>query len=238
MANTFRYIFILLATCCFSQFAAAQEPTDKNWDGPKIKGARILPYQSYNGSPFLTETWCPGKIELSTGEIIDNIHMKYSSYKDELFYYNRSAGSQINIDKATLSGFEFTDPEGRIRKFRKQYFENYTKSYRFFEVLSTGPVSLLAYRKTILNTTSPYHDQSGILKNMEYAPEHQIYFYSKEKGYSNVKPNAASFLSKFEKQNQKPIKKLLRKNRIKIKTEDALIQAWELVSKEGYLPVI
>lgn len=238
MATTFRYFFILFATCCFAQFAMAQEPTDKNWDGPKIKGARILPYQSYNGSAYLTDNWCTGKIELSTGEFIDNVFIKYSSYKDELFYYNRSAGSQINIDKATLSGFEFADADGRVRKFKKQYFAGYTKNDRFFEILSEGPVSLLAFRKTALNTTSPYHDQSGVLKNLEYVPEHQIYFYSREKGYANVKPNATSFLSKFEKQTQRPIKKLLRKNRIRINSEDALIQAWELVSKEGYQPVI
>jgi len=237
MTKSVKYIFFLLITCCLLQHVDAQEPTSKDWDGPKIKGVRLVPFPSYIGSPYLTENWLPGKITLTSGETIDSLHIRYSSYKDELFYYNKEASSQINIDKATLSGFEFTDIDGRTRIFRKQYFEGFSKSYRFFEVLSSGPISILAFRKTALNSTTAYHDQSGILKNMEYVAEHQIYFYSSEKGYSNLKPNSSSFIAKFEKQNQKTIKKLLRKNRIKIKSEDELIQAWELIAKEGYMPV-
>lgn len=237
MTKSFKHIFLLLVACCLAQLTLAQEPARNDWDGPKIKGARIIPFPSYNGSPYLTENWLPGKIELTTGEIIDSLHIRYSSYKDELFYYNSEAACQINIDKATLNGFEFTDIDGRDRIFRKLFFESYTKTYRFFEILSSGSISIVAHRKTGLNTTTAYHDKSGILKNMEYVPEHQLYFYSKEQGYSNVKPNTASFLSKFEKSSQKPIKRLLRKNRIKIKTENELIQAWEMISKEGYKPL-
>lgn len=237
MTKSFKHIFLLLVACCLAQLTMAQEQAKNDWDGPKIKGARIIPFPSYNGSPYLTENWLPGKIELTTGETIDSLYIRYSSYKDELFYYNSEATCQINIDKATLSGFEFIDTDGRNRVFRKQYYEGYTKTYRFFEILSPGPISIVSHRKTSLNTTTAYHDKSGILKNMEYVPEPQLYFYSKEKGYSNVKPNTASFISKFEKNSQKPIKRLLRKNRIKIKTENALIQAWELIDKEGYQPV-
>lgn len=237
MTKSFKHIFLLLAACCLAQIALAQEPARNDWDGPKIKGARIIPFPSYNGSPYLTENWLPGKIELTNGEIIDSLHIRYSSYKDELFYYNSEASSQINIDKATLNGFEFTDIDGLDRVFRKQFFEGYTKTYRFFEILSPGPISIVAHRKTALNTTTAYHDKSGILKNMEYVAEPQLYFYSKEKGYTNIKPNTASFLSKFDKNSQKPIKRLLRKNRIRIKTEDSLIQAWEIINKEGYKPL-
>lgn len=237
MAKSFKNIFFLLAACCLAQLALAQEPERTDWDGPKIKGARIIPFPSYTGSPYLTENWLPGNITLSSGETIDSLYIRYSSYKDELFYYNKDATSQINIDKSTLAKFEFIDSDGRNRVFRKQYFESLTKTYRFFEILSDGPISILAFRKTALNSTTAYHDKSGILKNMEYVPDHQLYFYSKEMGYTNVKPSTAGFISKFDKQNQKTIKKLLRKNRIKINTEDELIQAWELITKEGYNPV-
>lgn len=234
MTRTTKHIFMLFLVWSFAQIVCAQEPTNKNWDTQKIKGVRLIPYPSYNGSPFLTDTWCPGKIEFTNGEIADSLFMKYSSYKDELFYYNSAAASQINIDKASLNGFQFIDPNGRARVFRKQYIDNFMKGYQFFEVLYDGPTALLAFRKSSLNTTAPYHDKSDILKNMEYVPEHHLYFYSAGKGYTSVKTSRTSFLSKFEKSHQKPIKKILRKNRIKIENEDTLIQGWKVIEIEGY----
>ena len=234
MTRQTKHIFMLFLVWSFAQIVCAQEPTNKNWDAQKIKGVRLVPYPSYNGSPFMTDTWCQGKIEFTTGEIADSLFIKYSSYKDELFYYNSEAASQINIDKASLKGFQFVDPNGRTRIFQKQHIDNFMKGYLFFEVLSDGPISLLAFRKSSLNTTSPYHDKSGILKNMEYVPDYHLYFYSADKGYTSVKTNRTSFLSKFEKVYQKPIKKILRKSRIKIENEDSLIQGWKVIEKEGY----
>ncbi len=234
MAPKTKLIFVLFLLWCFARPMYAQEPMNKNWDARKIKGVRMFPYPSYNGHPFLTGTWCLGKIEFTTGEVIDSLFLRYSSFKDELIYYNKAVTSQINIDKASLKGFEFADSTGVKRIFRKQYFDNSMKGYRFFEVLYDGPTPILAYRKVDLILTSPYHNKTGVLKNMEYTAVHHLYFYSAEKGYANIKSNRASFLLKFDKTSQKPIKKLLRKNKIRIENEDSLVQAWKIVEKEGY----
>jgi len=217
----------------FTQIAYAQQPIN-HWDATKIKGARFVPYSSYNGSPFLTQDWCLGEVEFTNGEIADSLTLKYSSYKDELIYYNREISAMINIDKASIKGFAFADNDGYMRTFIKQYFDNYEASYRFFEILSSGEISLLAYRKVLLKTTSAYQDNSGNLRNMVYDPSYQFYFYLPEKGYTLVRINLTSLRSKFDKTQQKPIKKLLRKNKIKIQDEYSLIQAWKAIENEGY----
>lgn len=227
-------ILMLFLVCNFTQIVCAQEPTNPNWDARKIKGVRQLPYPSYTGLTFLTDTWRPGKIEFTTGEIADSLFMRYSSFKDELVYYNKAISAQITIDKASLNGFEFTDGDGRTRTFRRQYFDNFMKGDRFFEVLSSGETALLAYRKVNLNTTSAYHDERGILKNMVYDPDYQFYFYSPGKGYTSVRINQGSLLSKFDKASQKTIKKLLRKSKIRIESEYTFIEAWKVIEKEGY----
>ena len=227
-------IMMLFLVWSFTQFVCAQEPTNPNWDAQKIKGIRLFPYPAYEGTPFLTDTWRPGKIEFATGEIADSLFMKYSSFKDEVVYYNKEAGAQINIDKESLNGFTFTDADGRIRSFRKQHFDNSAKSERYFEILSAGETSLLAFRKVELNVTSAYHDMNGVLKNMAYNPLYQFYFYSTEKGYTFVRPSQSGLLAKFETPLQKPIKKLIRKSKIKIDGEDSFIQAWQVVEKAGY----
>lgn len=234
MTLRFSNILKLILVWSFSQIVCAQEPMSPNWDAQKIKGVRQFPYPSYTGFPFLTNEWCPGKIEFTNGEISDSLFVRYSSYKDELIYYNKIAGAQINIDKASINGFEFTDVDGRTRTFRKQHFDDYLKGDRYFEILSPGEVSLLAYRKVGLNTTPPYHDERGILKNMIYDLNYQFYFYSQEKGYALVRISQSGLLAKFEKTQQRPIKKLLRKNRISIDGESSFILAWKVIEKEGY----
>ena len=233
---TFRItnILMLFLVWSFTETLCAQEPTNRNWDAQKIKGIRLFPYPTYEGSPFLTDTWRPGKLEFATGDIADSLFMKYSSYKDELIYYNKEAAAQINIDKENLIGFTFTDADGRTRSFRKQHFDNSAKSERYFEILSSGETSLLAFRKVELVATSAYHDMNGVLKNMAYNPLYQFYFFSPEKGYTFVRPSQSGLLAKFDTPLQKPIKKLIRKSKIKIDSEDSFVQAWQVVEKAGY----
>lgn len=227
-------ILMLFLVWSFTQIVCAQEPINPNWDAQKIKGVRQFPYPAYEGTPFLTDTWRPGKIEFTTGEIADSLYLKYSSFKDEVVYYNEAAGAQINIDKENMNGFAFTDTDGRIRLFRKQRFDNSSKSERYFEILSDGQTALLAFRKVELNVTSAYRDLNGILKNMAYNRLYQFYFYSPEKGYTLVRLSQSGLLSKFDSPLQRPIKKLIRKSKIKIAGEDSFIQAWKVVEKAGY----
>lgn len=234
MTNKIFHRILFLMIVNFASYAFAQEVPSKNWDVEKIKGVRQLPYTSYTGFPFLTDTWVLGEIELEDGVVIDSLNLRYSSFKDELVYYNKEAVAQIMIDKPSLKGFVFTGTDGNIHVFRKLYYDNFGKGYRFFEVLAFGETNLLAFRKVSLDTSSPYKDKSGILKNMIYNLNYTYYFYSPEKGYTSVRMNQGSLLAKFDKGSQKPIKKLLRKHKIRISGEDSFTQAWKAIEKEGY----
>lgn len=72
------------------------------------------------------------------------------------------------------------------------------------------------------------------MKNMEYTPAYVYYFYSPEKGFTSVRMNLLSLLSKFDKTQQKPIKRMLRKKRIRIEGEGSFIRAWNAINGEGY----
>ncbi len=234
MTNKILHWILLLwaVNCACSAFA--QEIPDKNWSLEKIKGTRFLPNPSYDGFPFLTDTWVLGKIEFKDGVVIDSLSLRFSSFKDELVYYNSANASQIVIDKISLNGFSFTGTNGKTRIFRQQYYDNFGKGDRYFELLSDGETDLLAYRKVNLNTSTVYKDQQGKLKDMVYDQDYQYYFYSPGKGYTSVRMNQYSFMSKFDKASQKPIKKTLRKHRIRIDNEESFVLAWQTIEKEGY----
>ncbi|MDO8930670.1 MAG: hypothetical protein Q7W54_16985 [Bacteroidota bacterium] len=227
-------LIILFHAAGFATTVFAQEPLNPNWDAEKIKGTRYIPYPIYDGVPFLNDSWLPGKIQFASGEIADSLYLRYSSFKDEILYYNKAITTQIVIDKASLNGFSFTEKDGINRVFRRLYFDGFMKGERYFEVLSDGETDLLAYRKVILITVTPYKDQQNILKNLSYYQNYQYYFYSPEKGYSSIRMNLGALLSKFDKVSQKGIKRLLRKNRIKIIDEFSFVHAWKLIEKEGF----
>jgi hypothetical protein len=225
---------LLFLVLIFAQNARSQEIQSPDLKFNKIKGVRFMPYLYYRGLPFLSNEWQSGKIEFTTGEIADSLNLVYSSFKDELIYYNKTLSAQIMIDKASLNGFWLTEKNGTTHQFRKQYYNGFSEGDRFFEVLSSGETDLLVYRKVELNTSILYKDEKGALKNMAYDPSYQYYFYSPKKGYTFVRLNKNSLLSKFNKQNQKPIKKLLRKNSISVNGEENFVRAWKIIEKEGF----
>lgn len=234
MTSRIIHSVLLFLAWSFSQTAWAQEIPNRNWDGEKIRGVRFIPYPVYIGFAFLNFTYVPGQIEFTNGEIADSLNLRYSSFKDELVYYNKAITSQIVIDKASLKGFSYTEKDGSYHLFRKQYYDGLLKGERYFEVLSEGEPDLLVYRKVTLSITSAYKDDREILKNMIYETSYQYFLYSREQGYTSVRINQGGLLAKFDKTLKKPIKKLLRKNRIKIIDEASFILAWKVAEKEGY----
>ncbi|MFA5327358.1 MAG: hypothetical protein WC384_06170 [Prolixibacteraceae bacterium] len=235
MTNRILKILIhIVPAVLFSLSLQAQQPLDKNWSAEKIKGTRFFPYVRYEGFPFLNDRWVIGKMVFADGEVSDTLRLMYSSYRDDVIYFNRNNSTRIVIDKASLDGFSFNEKDGRVRVFRKLYSDNHWKGFHYFEVLVEGDTELLCFRKVDLISTSVYKDKDGFLKNMVYSPVYSYYIYSPGKGYLPVKKNIFSLLSKFDKTQQKPIKKMLRKKRISIVDEDTFVQAWKAIVQEGY----
>jgi len=233
---TTRIVQLMLFVWLFSHSGSvtAQNKLNQNWDSQKIKGVRHIAYPTYTGFPFLNDVWVLGQIEFNNGEIADSLYLRYSAFKDELLYYNKTLTSQIVIDKASIKGFSFTETNGSIRNFRKQFYDGYMKGDRYFEVLSKGETDLLVYRKRILTTTTPYKDEQQILKDQEYTNSYQYYFYTPDKGFTLVRPNLNAFLDDFNEADQKSVKKLIRKNRVRISDEESLVLAWKIVENAGY----
>jgi hypothetical protein len=138
------------------------------------------------------------------------------------------------VDKASIRGFSFVDKKGNTRIFRKQYFDGFLKGDRFFELLSEGETDLLVFRKNILSSTQPYKGEGGILMDQNYVTAYQYYFYKPEKGYTVARINKKAFIEWFDKNDQKAVKKLIRKNRIRINDEESFILAWKIAEREGF----
>lgn len=232
MANRILYIIALFGLLA-STSLQAQEELSKKWDTEKIKGSRQIPYAAYSGFPFLNDKFATGEIEFLDGSKAENPGLRYSSYRDELIYYNTAISAQIIIDKISLKGFTFTDDNGIKRVFRRQYYDGFLPGDRYFEVLSDGDISLLAYRKVVLQICPTYTDNTGKLKNMSYQPAYNYYLYNNKKGYELIRMNRNSLLSKFDKLTQKQVKRVLRKNSVLVNDEQSFVKAWNLIKENG-----
>lgn len=218
-------LFVLLAATSLT----AQEELPKDMNAEIIKGKGFIPYPSYSGTPFLNMKYQIGEIEFSDGTKARNLGLRYSSYRDELIYFNAYLADQIVIDKISLKGFSFTDVNGEKRIFRRQNYDGFINGERYFEVLSDGQISLLAYRKVDLETCDPSFSKLGLAYKQSYS----YYIFSPGKGYSLLKINRNSLLSKFDKPNQKLVKKTLRKNRVMITDEASFVLAWNVIKENG-----
>jgi len=188
-----------------------------------------MPYPNYTGKPYLFDKFIYGEIEFTDGTKINNIGLSYSCYRDELIYYNTEVSAQIVIDKISLKGFSLKESNGRQRIFRHLQSTGFSREERYYEILFEGKISLLVYRKVNLEACDTYYSKSGLA----YQPAYIYYLYSPEKGFSALNPNRNSLLSKFSKDNQKIVKKLLRKNGIFLTDEANLIKAWTLIAEKN-----
>jgi hypothetical protein len=213
----------------------AQEMLPKNLSTGKIKGTRHIPYFTYKGNPYLNDEFIFGEIEFADGTKAKGIKLRYSTYRDELIYFNTAISAQIIIDKISLKGFTLADANGVKRIFRQQYYNGFLSGNRYFEVLSDGAVSLLAFRRVVLLNCPTYSNNGKTLLNMSYQEAYSYYIYdSDKKGYELIRLNRNSLLSKFDKTNQKLIKKLLRKNDVSIDDEQSFVMAWNLLKENGF----
>lgn len=235
MDNRILYIIALLHFLANASLSA-QEELLKSQNSEKIKGTRHIPYASYSGSPYLNGKFCNGEIEFLGGTKVKDMGLRYSSYRDEIIYFNIAISAQIIIDKISLKGFSFIDEKGVTRIFSRQYYDGFLAGERYFEVLSHGDISLLAYRKVVLQICPTYTDNAGKIKNMSYQQAYNYYIYNIKKGYEPIRINRNSLLSKFDKPSQKQVKKILRKNSVNITGEQSFVKAWNLLKDNGILP--
>ena len=194
-----------------------------------IKGTAFVAYPSYSGAPFLNENFLMGEIQFVDGTKVSNIGLRYSSYRDEVIYYNTYLSVQIVIDNKSLKGFSFTDEKGVKRTFRHQHYDDNVTSERYFEVLSDGKIALLAFRKVDLEPCDPSYDKHGLA----YKKSYYYYMYADGRGYSPLNPNRNSLLTKLDKPNQKLAKRILRKNRVVLTDETSLVLAWNILKENG-----
>ncbi|NEW85242.1 MAG: hypothetical protein GZ094_23155 [Mariniphaga sp.] len=70
---------------------------------------------------------------------------------------------------------------------------------------------------------------------MSYQLAYNYYLYNSKKGYELIRLNQNSLLSNFDKLTQKLVKKILRKNNVRVTDERSFVIAWNLLKENGII---
>ena len=75
----------------------------------KIRGETFYVTSTSNQFFFLQRDWADGKIELTDGDIYDNVKMRYYAFGDELVAYNDRIRSLFIVDKDIVKRFSYKE---------------------------------------------------------------------------------------------------------------------------------
>lgn len=115
---------------------------------------------SIQGSPYLNEYFLPGTIELSNGEVLENVSIRYNVYKDVIEIDSEGEIREINKPNVVRS-VTFND---RTFIYNPYLIKNAMKKNGYFEVLVEGPLTLYARRTNDLKmeTRNSNFSKNGI----------------------------------------------------------------------------
>jgi len=204
---------------------------------PKLTGEIYVPERQYQGELFYNNRFVKSNILLSTGEMAHGELLKYNGYLDEVIWMNHSNYKQFIIDRSYITDFWTKDSLDNPAHFQRINVRDTTISHRdvFVEVVIEGKISLYIQHQVLCipDQITYSSGQARYIKTFE--PRALYYIKLPSNNYLKMrKLNQSSFLKLFPEQ-KKSISKLIKKNRLKLKSVKGLIGTIDLMNKESII---
>ena len=201
---------------------------------PKLTGEAFTAKVGMIGSQFFNDEWAESDILLTTGEKVSNKLLKYNGYLDEVVWLTPEFFKQVKIDKFAIDEFVFKNYFGKSIRFKriniKRMFTSDSTDI-FAEVVIESNLSLYIFRKIGIEGTVTKDSKGGnySFDQLEAVPVY--YLKLKNKGFATLQRlNRRALLHLFPEQKT-AIRKLLRQNHQRLKTESNLIEVINLLNK-------
>lgn len=112
-------IILTIAFLTFSLSVSAQGSQSKRTAIQHITGEQYIHYYAmFDGVPFYKGDWMTGSITMKSGEIYNNLELRYDTYKDNLIYRNDISNNVIIVDKNSIEKFTLVDRNGKLETFK------------------------------------------------------------------------------------------------------------------------
>jgi hypothetical protein len=169
------------------------------------------------GSPFLNNEFIDGKVTLTNGNKYENIPLKYSAFKDELYFKNPKDGSLLSF-VVPVKDFELL---GLTYICGLPAIDDFTDK-SFYALIADGKMKLLIKNYKIILENKPF-DSATIEKKFE---DIKMYYVLKDGKMIRFKPSKKDLLMIFADKNSE-IDNYLKKEKIDFKNNADLAKVFE-----------
>ena len=188
----------------------------------KLSGKITTEKFSFKGSPYLNKNWADGDILLINGKMVKHKFLKYNCYLDQVLWLRAIDNSVVELAKETIKEFylTFSDNSEKIcfrRIWIKRAVSN-DSTNSFAQVLVDGKISFYVLR-TVQIASSEY----------VHVP---IYVIKKSDGNTCKIKLSRVALYKLFPEKKMQIKALIRKEKLKVRHEDSMKRAIQLLNAQ------
>ena len=160
----FTISFCLITGLSFSQALTCIGSSDEDYQARLQAGLigieYMNPVKDYAGIQYFSN-WTQGEVFLEDGDVIRNITLRYDQYLDQLLWLRKTDYRTGILSKSAVIGFKLFNPV-----FGKEVLGSFVKmdihlpgldsASAYVQVLSTGNISLYAYRNANIISTHEY----------------------------------------------------------------------------------
>lgn len=245
MNELIKYLFfsylVTVTVLSFGQPTGLYNPNLKqssnNLNG-KIAGEIYYLNPKANNYFFLHKEWVKGSVVFKTGEVFENIDLRYQAFNDELITFNENNRVLVKIDKEKVKEFtlNFSDSDENATNPTFVNIDSVSifVNTNYFECLYRGTVMLLVSSRVIEKKVTPYNDSNGEFRDSEFILRKASFIYSIQNGLNRITYSNHSVANVYPEQKRE-IKKILRQNKIKISDAKSATNALEILDKAGLL---
>lgn len=223
-------ILFLLFWVLGAGWASAQP--DTGWDQAKLMAQRYVSNDNIQGTPFVYDQWIDGTVYLTSGDSISGIPLKFDAERGELISYNKIYYALVTIEKSAVSAFRF-HLAGEVYYFEKRWFGGLEKGDRFFRVFGKGEVDLLSLYRIERVNTSLYRDESGIMRNQEFASTVRYFLKNDRSDFFPTNLKRKSLYRRIGKDDRREARQVIRQNNITFGLAHEYARALSLLETAG-----
>lgn len=185
-------------------------------------------YEGIKGSPFLTDQWTDGEVQMRNGKVFDDVRIKYDLYRDEITVKRRD-GAEVIPDKTTIRQFSLKLDSQSVAPRRFVRFDDRADHRKFpythfAEVLYEGKSTLRAiYRRKFIKADyrRAYHANRPY---DQFSEPTTTYYFTNAKGQTRpLKPQRKSVL-RLLKDKKSQVSKFVDNRQIDFENPDDLVR--------------
>jgi hypothetical protein len=197
-------------------------------DDLQVKPIRLPALQEVGGSPFMTEDYQTGSVQVADDKIVTNVPVKFNIFSNAVMV--QKDGQDMRLESFQVVSYDITGNDGAIKHvmFKQGYpeIDNHTDK-SVYQVLSMGSnVHLVKFLSQKVEDAATLGDYS----RREIVTTQQLYIYTPGGEIKRIKASKQSVVDALPALSAK-IEEVVTANKLNLKSESDIAELVEALNK-------